>query len=108
MRVMVCVIDDATGTATEAEMAAITAFNSRLREEGRLEFACGVAGPSQSLLIDNRDGLGEVTAGSLEAGPDFVSGFWILTVPDAATARELAHEASRCCHRRVELRPLLG
>jgi hypothetical protein len=36
------------------------------------------------------------------------SGFWLIQASDRETAERLAHEGSKVCHRRVELRPLLG
>ena len=42
MNYLVSVIDDNTGLATPAEMAAIDAFNDRLRAEGHWVFAGGL------------------------------------------------------------------
>lgn len=58
---MIFVIDALAESATPQEMAAIDAFNDKLRAQGH----------------------------------------WIV-------AGGLAHEASQACHRKVELRPLLG
>ena len=41
MKYLVSVIDDKTGSATPAEMAAIDAFNERLEAEGHWVFAGG-------------------------------------------------------------------
>ncbi len=47
-------IDDKTGSATPSEMAAINAFNNRLKAEGYWVFAGGLGSPSAATVIDNR------------------------------------------------------
>ena len=42
MQYLVSVIDDSTGSATPAEMAAIDVFNERLQAEGHWVFAGGL------------------------------------------------------------------
>src|SRR6266705_3041191 len=54
MRYLVSVIDDTAGLATPDEMAAINAFNDRLKAEGHWVFAGGLAAPSSATVIDNR------------------------------------------------------
>jgi hypothetical protein len=107
MRFMICVIDDAASTATSAEMDEIDEFNERLRADGFWLTAAGLAAPPESLLIDNRNGAQSVTQKSLMNHSDFYSGFWLVDVPDAETARLVALQSSRACNRRVELRPYL-
>jgi len=109
-----------TGTAGRDEMAAIDAFNDRLRDGGHWILAAGIGGPSTATLIDRRAGhaAGEgATAGaghaagsagtSLQDGPDAYSGFWIIDAATPEIARELAEAGSAACNRRVELRPFL-
>ena len=60
MQYLVSVIDDGTGLATPDEMAAIDAFNDRLRAEGHWVFAGGLGSPSPATVIDNRGGRGGV------------------------------------------------
>jgi hypothetical protein len=45
--VPVSVIDDTAGLATPAEMAAIDAFNDRLKAEGQWVFAGGLGAPTR-------------------------------------------------------------
>ena len=45
MQFLISVIDDSTESATGTEMAAIDAFNDRLRAEGHWVFAGGLAAP---------------------------------------------------------------
>jgi Uncharacterized protein conserved in bacteria len=108
MQFLISAIDDTTGSATQDEMAAIDAFNAQLVADGHWVFACGLADPSEAVVIDDRDGAATSTDGPLHDSQEYVSGFWIVAAPDLATARSLAAEGSRCCNRRVELRPLLG
>ncbi len=108
MRFMICVIDSETGSGTGDELAAVDAFNARLRSAGQLIMAEGLSSPRASTVIDNRGGAGVVTPGPLHDTEQYVSGFWIIEAPDRDAALALAAEGSRACHRVVELRPLYG
>lgn len=108
MQFLISVIDDQTGSATAGEMAAIDAFNERLRVEGRRVFACGLTSPGEAIVIDSRGTRAVVADGPLHESKDYISGFWIVTAPDLDVARGLAADGSKACNRRVELRPLLG
>lgn len=108
MRYLVSVIDHETGAATPAEMAAIDAFNARMRAEGRFVLACGLEAPSAAVVIDHRGAAATFTPGPLVTSDEYVSGFWVLEAASPDEARALAAEASRCCNRKVELRALWG
>ena len=108
MQYLVSVIDDTTGSATPAEMAAIDAFNDRLVAEGHWVFAGGLASPSTATVIDNRGGEAVFTDGPCLESKEYLAGFWILKAPDLDVALKLAAEGSRHCNRKVEVRPLLG
>lgn len=109
MQFLISVIDHETGHATPAEMAAIDTFNARLVADGHWVFAGGLTAPGEATVLDGRGDIPSERAGTLAAmGGDYLSGCWIITAPDLATARALALEGSRCCNRRVELRPFLG
>jgi hypothetical protein len=107
MRYLVSVIDDLSASGTPEEMAAIDAFNDRLREDGHWVFAGGLAAPGTAVVIDNRDGARTVTNGPFLRSEEHYSGFWIMETPDHETAQALAAEGSRACNRKVELRPFL-
>jgi hypothetical protein len=49
-----------------------------------------------------------VTRGAFNDNSVYMSGFWIIDAPDAATAHALATEGSKCCNRAVEVRQFLG
>ena len=77
-------------------------FNQRMREQGALVYANGIA--SDSLVIDARGEHVAESAGPFADGPRRIAGFWILDAPDAETARAWAIEASAACNEPVELR----
>ena len=108
MQILISVIDDQTGSASAAEMAAIAAFNEHLRARGHWVVACGISAPGEATVIDNRGAEPVTTQGPLHDAVEYISGFWVVTATDLEEARDLAAMASRACNRRVELRPLLG
>jgi hypothetical protein len=108
MQYLVSVIDDRTGSATPAEMAAIDAFNDRLEAQGHWVFAGGLASPSTATVVDNRDGETIVTDGPYLESKEYLGGFWIIDAPDLDVALKLAAEGSKSCNRKVEVRPFLG
>ena len=107
MQYLVSVIDDGTGSATPTEMAAIDAFNDRLRAEGHWVFAGGLGSPDPATVIDNRGGEVVFTDGPFLESKEYLAGFWIIEAPDLDVALELAAEGSKHCNRKVEVRPFL-
>jgi hypothetical protein len=107
MLYMVAVIDDETGSATDAEMAAIDAFNERLTADGHWVFAGGLGAPSTATVIDNRNGEAVFTDGPFVEAKEHLAGFWIIEAPDLDVALRLAAEGSKHCNRKVEVRPFL-
>ncbi len=108
VRFVIAVLDDRSDSATSDEMAAIDAFNQRLHDDGHWILAGGLAAPASATVVDNRGGRGALTHGPFVATSEYVSGFWLVAVPDADDALRLAAEGSRCCNRRVEVREFLG
>src|SRR3954453_16378971 len=108
MRYFVSVIDDETGSATPAEMAAVDAFNGRLEADGHWVFAAGLGSPSTATVVDNRDGEAVFTDGPFVESKEYLAGFWIIEAPDLDGALKLAAEGSKHCNRKVEVRPLLA
>jgi len=99
--------DDPTGSATSDEMAAIDAFNERIRADGHWVFAGGLGGPSTATVIDNRDAEAVFTDGPFVESKEYLAGFWVMEAPDLDVALKLAAEGSRACNRKVEVRPFL-
>jgi len=107
-RFMIFVIDDSTELATAQEMAAIDRFNDQLRSHGHWLFAGGLSAPANGNVIDNRLGANVSTDKPLFDARENYSGFWLIQVESSEVAKQLAFDASKACHRKVELRPLLG
>src|SRR5687768_439962 len=100
-------IDDKTGSAAPTEMAAIDAFNDRLRAESNWVFAGGLASPSTATVIDNRGGEALFTDGPFLESKEHIIGFWIVEAPNLDVALKLAAEGSKVCNAKVEVRPFL-
>ena len=108
MQYLISVIDDSTNSATENEMAAINAFNERLRADDHWVFAGGLASPSAATVIDNRgEGEAMITDGPFLESKEYLAGFWIIQAADLDVALTLAADGSKACNRKVEVRPLL-
>ncbi|MFM6978351.1 MAG: YciI family protein [Micrococcales bacterium] len=107
MRFIIFVIDDRTASGTSDEMAEIDAFNEKLEANGNWIYAAGIGRPTAAKLIDNRNGLGQVVAGSVFNAEDNYTGFWLIKAESREEALALAAEGSKACNRRVELRPFL-
>lgn len=107
MRFIIFVIDDRSASGTGEEMAAIDVFNEKLEANGNWIYAAGIGRPTAATLIDNRNGLGEVTSGSVFNADDNYTGFWLIKAETHEEALALAAEGSKACNRKVELRPFL-
>ena len=107
MQYLVSVIHDSTDLATPDEMAAIDEFNDRLRDEDYWVFAGGLGAPSTATVIDNRHGEAVLTDGPFVESKEYLAGFWVIDAPDLDVGLELATEGSKCCNRKVEVRPFL-
>ena len=109
MRFLINVIESIDRPAhSRQEINAIDAFNNEMVAAGERVLAVGIASPENSIQIDNRDGQLKYIKESLADSNEYVSGIWIIDVPNQEIALELAARGSKACNRRVELRPLLG
>jgi len=108
LKYLVSVIDDTAGLATPDEMAAINAFNDRLKAEGHWVFAGGLESPSTATVIDSRGGQAMFTDGPFLESKEYLAGFWIIQAADLDVALKLAAEGSKHCNRKVEVRPFHG
>ncbi|MFD7155206.1 YciI family protein [Kribbella sp. GL6] len=108
MQYLISVVDHRTGSATEEEMTAITAFNEQLVADGHWVFAGGLSAPSDATVIDARgDGPPIFTDGPFLESKEYLAGFWVFEAPDLDVALKLATAASKACNRRLEVRPFL-
>ncbi len=102
---LMSVLDDTGNSATADEMAAIDAFNDRLKAEGHWVFANGLASPGAATVVDGRRGEAVFTDGPYLESKEYIAGLWIIEAPHLDVALRLAAQGSRACNRRVELRP---
>ncbi len=107
MQFLISVIDDGAGRATATEDAAIDAFNTKLQQSGQWVFAGGLGAPGPASVIDNRGDSPIVTDGPFVESKEYLAGFWIITAASHDEAVALATEASKACHRKIEVRPFL-
>jgi len=105
MQYLVSVMADGTEVARPGEMAAIHAFNDRLRAQGYWVFANGLAEPSAATVIDGRGEAPIFTDGPFLESKEFLAGFWVIEAPNLDVALKLAAEGSKVCNRKLELRP---
>ncbi|MBU6147173.1 MAG: hypothetical protein KGP10_03275 [Actinomycetales bacterium] len=89
-------------------MAAIDEFNAELADRGFWVMAGGLEQPSRTMIIDGRTDPAVTTPGPLVASSEYLSGFWVIDVPDPALALDLAIRGSKACNRKVQLRKFLG
>lgn len=108
MQYLVSVITEGSGTGSETEMAAIDAFNDRLRREGHWVYANGLAAPDTATVIDNRGEEPIVTDGPYLETKEYIAGLWIIEAENLDVALEIATDASKACNRKLEVRPFAG
>jgi len=90
------------------EIDAIDALNDEMVAAGQRVLAVGIASPDKSIQVDNRDGYIKYINESFNGSNEYISGIWIINVPNREIALGLAAQGSKACNRRIELRPLLG
>ena len=105
MRYLMSVMADGSEVAAPGEMAAIGAFNERLRAQGYWVFADGLAAPATATVVDGRGEEPVFTDGPFLESKEFLAGFWVIEAPNLDVALKLAAEGSKVCNRRLELRP---
>jgi len=104
---LVSVINDSSDLATQEEMAAIDAFNDRIKAAGHWVFAAGLGSPDAATVIDNRGDEPLFSDGPFVESKEYLVGFWIMEAGDLDVALTLAAEGSKACNRKVEVRPIL-
>lgn len=107
MQYLVSVINDSSDLATQEEMAAIDAFNDRIKAAGHWVFAAGLGSPDTATVIDNRGDEALFSDGPFVESKEYLVGFWIMEAADLDVALKLAAEGSEACNRKVEVRPIL-
>ena len=87
-------------------IAAVEAFNDRLRDEGAWVFAGGLQPPSTATTVDCTGDEPVLVNEPFTRAKEYVGGFWIVEAPDQAAAIEWAKQASAALQSRVEVRAL--
>jgi hypothetical protein len=78
----------------EAHIAFMMDLNKRLTAAGELVDCQGLSSPAQAKLVRaGKDGK-PVTDGVFPESKEYLAGYWIVDVPSAARAYEIAAEAS--------------
>jgi hypothetical protein len=77
-----------------AHMAFMQRFNKELKDAGELAGAEGLAPPGEAKVIRAGHDGKPVTDGVFPETKEFLAGYWIVNVPSAARAYELAAKAS--------------
>jgi hypothetical protein len=80
----------------KAHMAFMHRFNKELADAGELAAAEGLAAPGEARIVRATQGGGApaVTDGPFAEAKEFLAGYWIVQVPSAERAYELAARAS--------------
>ena len=109
MRFLINVIESIDRPAHSGqEIDAIDTFNNEMVAAGQRVLAVGITSPENSIQIDNRDGQVKYIKESLTDSNEYISGIWIIDVPNKEIAFELAAQGSKAFNRRIELRPILN
>jgi hypothetical protein len=86
----------------------VNAFNAELQKSGAWVFAGGLMPASTAKVVRNDGGQLMETDGPYLESKEHIGGFWIINVPDEATALEWAKKGSIACQGSVEVRPFQG
>lgn len=79
----------------KAHMGFMKGFNEKLRAEGALVGAEGLAPPGQARIVRaGKGGAPEVTDGPFAEAKEFLAGYWIVDVETTEQAYEIAARAS--------------
>ena len=81
--------------AIEAHVGFMMELNKKLRAAGELVDVVGLSSPAQGKLVKaGKDGK-PITDGVFPESKEFLAGYWIVDVPDAERAYQIAAEASQ-------------
>lgn len=108
MHYLFTVVGDTDHLEDDSVPGAIDDFNDRMRAEGHWVFAGGLTDPADATVTDSRSGDPVFTDGPFVESKEFLAGFWVLTADDLDQALALSVDASRACHRKIEVRPFGG
>ena len=88
--------------------AAVDQFNQKLQADGHWVFAGGLHPADVATVVDgSKGGDPIITDGPFAEAKEHLGGFWVIEAADLDVALGLAADGSRCCNRRLEVRPFL-
>ena len=94
----------ATPEAMQAAFEAVDALNSELQQAGVWVFAGGLQPAETASVIRVRGGGVLSTDGPFAESKEQLGGFWVIDVPDRASAVAWAAKATVACAQPVEVR----
>ena len=90
----------------EAMMAAVGRLNTALHEAGAFVHAGGLHPPATAITVDATGSEPKHVPGPFVEATEYVGGFWIIDVPDQASALTWAEQCSAATRSRIEVRAL--
>lgn len=78
----------------QAHIGFMIAFAEKLARSGELLMAEGLTGPDEAKLVRAGSDGRPITDGVFPEAKEFLAGYWIVSVPSAERAYEIAAEAS--------------
>lgn len=108
MHYLFTVIGETDNPADDSAPGAIDAFNDRLKTEGCWVFGGGLTSPDHATVTDSRGGQPVFSDGPFVESKEYLAGFWVVEADDLDVALALSADASRACHRKIEVRPFDG
>lgn len=108
MHYLFTVVGDTDNPSDDSAPGAIDSFNDRLKAEGRWVFGGGLTDPADATVTDARGDEPVLSDGPFVESKEFLAGFWVITAEDLDEALALSTDASRACHRKIEVRPFGG
>jgi hypothetical protein len=93
------------GEAAESEPGAVEAVNRDMVAQGVWVFGGGLEPRTTASVVRATQGDVLITDGPFAESKEYMAGFWVIEVPDVATAQDWAAKASRACARPIEVTP---
>jgi hypothetical protein len=99
--------DDPSAEDTARQMERTAALTEDMERAGAWVFVAGLPpGASATVVRATDDGGTTMTDGPYAETKEQMGGFWVIDVPDHATALDWAARATEACGRPIEVRPV--
>lgn len=93
------------GESGEHDRADVAALNEEMAAQGIWVFGGGLKPRSAASVVRSDKDQLLVTDGPFAESKEYMAGFWVITVPDLATAQSWAAKATQACNRPIEVTP---